>query len=201
MGERQRSRLPRKPVLAALFGLFLIAAHHPPPAHAVEAAALRGESQAHEAEGDRLFRFLAMARTEADARAVEDEIWRHWMLAPNAEAGELMARAMDRRRNFDLAGGVAVLDELIALAPDWAEAWNQRATLRFMQGAFEASLTDIEETLQREPRHFGAMAGMAIILTRQGRVRLAQTTLRAAVAIHPYLRERSMIVSIPGKDI
>lgn len=163
--------------------------------------ALRGDDAAYAAEGDRLFRFLATAGTEADARAVEGEIWRHWMRAPNTAAGGLMARAMDRRRNYDLAGGVAILDELIALAPDWAEAWNQRATLRFMQGAFEESLADIEETLHREPRHFGAMAGMAIILTRQGRVRLAQATLRDAVAIHPFLRERSMIVAIPGEDI
>ena len=113
----------------------------------------------------------------------------------------LMDRAMERRRNYDFAGAVAVLDELLGLAPDWAEAWNQRATVRFLQEDYEGSLEDIRETLEREPRHFGAMAGMAIILLRQGRAELAQSTLRQALGIHPWLRERSLVVATPGKDI
>ena len=106
-----------------------------------------------------------------------------------------------RVRSFDLAGAVAILDELIALTPDWAEGWSQRAAVRFMQGDFEGSLADIEETLQREPRHFGSLAGMAIILMQQGRVEQAQATLRQAVGIHPFLRERGLIVEAPGEDI
>jgi Tfp pilus assembly protein PilF len=90
---------------------------------------------------------------------------------------------------------------LIAIAPDWAEAWNQRATMRYVQGQYDASLADIEETLAREPRHFGAMAGMALILVQQGRARQAQAILRTAVSIHPFLRERWMIADAPGKDL
>lgn len=171
------------------------------PTAAAETTALRGDAAEHIAEGDRLFAFLARARTEAEARAMEDEIWRHWMRAPDSAAAALMAKAMERRASYDLAGAVAILDDLVVLAPDWAEGWNQQATLRFMQGDFAGSLADIEETLLREPRHFGAMAGMALILTQQGRIRQAQAILRKAVEIDPFLRERAMIVPIPGEDI
>ena len=187
--------------MALLLATLVIAAAAAPSAVAETAPALRGDTAAHAAEGDRLFRFLAEARDEAEARAMEDEIWRHWMLAPDTAAADLMARAMERRGSYDFAGAVAILDELVALAPDWAEGWNQRATIRFMQGDFTGSLADIEETLQREPRHFGAMAGMALILTQQGRNQQAQTILREAVEIDPFLRERALIVPVPGKDI
>ena len=162
---------------------------------------LRGDTTAYREEGERLFRFLAEAGTEIEARQIEDEIWHYWFRAPDAAAAALMAQAMDRRGSYDFAGAAEILDELVAVAPDWAEAWNQRATIRFMQEDFPGSLADIEETLQREPRHFGAMAGMALILTQQGRVRQAQAILREAVAIDPFLRERAMIVEIPEKDI
>ncbi|MCB1496104.1 MAG: tetratricopeptide repeat protein [Bauldia sp.] len=162
---------------------------------------LRGDEAAYREEGGRLFGYLARAGTEAEARQVEDEIWRYWFRAPDPTAASLMAQAMERRGNYDLAGAVEILDELVVTAPDWAEAWNQRATIRFMQGDFTGSLADVEETLQREPRHFGAMAGMALILTQQGRIRQAQAILREAVEIDPFLRERALIVEVPEKDI
>jgi len=187
--------------LAGLFGAFVLLGSPATPTLAEDTPALRGDPATYADENDRLFGFLGAAKTEAEARSIEDEIWRHWFLAPDAKAAELMGRAMERRRNYDFAGAVEILDELIAANPDWAEAWNQRATIRFMQGDLPGSLADVEETLQREPRHFGALAGMAIILTQQGRTEQAQAILRKAVKIDPFLREKAMIVSVPGSDI
>ncbi len=186
-------------LLAALLSLF-VAVLRPLPGLA-EDAGIRGAAAAYAAEGDRLFAFLEKARTEDEARAMEDEIWHHWMLAPDAASADLMKQAMERRRDYDLAGAVGILDKLVALAPDWAEGWNQRATIRFMQDDFEGSLADIQETLAREPRHFGALAGMALILIEQGRAEQAQAVLKQAVGIDPFLRERVLIQPIPGKDI
>ena len=151
------------------------------------------------AERTRLFSFLARAPTESDARAVEQEIWAFWLEAPNAEAAALMNEALEKRAGHDHAGAEEVLDRLVELEPDWAEAWNQRATIRFFREDFEGSLSDIEEVLHREPQHFGALAGQAIILMRHGRFATAQSILRRAVEIHPYLRERAMIVPAPGE--
>jgi tetratricopeptide (TPR) repeat protein len=194
--------LAQMPGIVAMLAIAAFLSGFGAPASAQLAAGVRDDDPAaHAAEHERLFQALAAADTEADARATELAIWTHWMAAPDLASARLMQEALDRRAAFDLTGSVAILDELVALTPDWAEGWNQRATVRFMQEDFDGSLADIEETLKREPKHFGALAGQALIFIRQGRARLAQSTLRQAVAIDPYLRERVLIVEAPGKEI
>ncbi|WP_370194784.1 tetratricopeptide repeat protein, partial [Aurantimonas coralicida] len=85
-------------------------------------------------------------------------------------------------------------DAAVAAAPDYAEAFNQRGFVRFLQEDFDGALADVDRAITLEPKHFAAMSGRAIILMRQGRFRLAQAQLREAVAIHPFLKERAMIV-------
>ena len=162
---------------------------------------LRGEPQIHADAGNRLFDRLGNTRTEAEARAIADEIWRHWFLAPEESAADLMAEAMERRGRNDFAGALRILDELVETTPDWAEAWNQRATLRFIIHDYAGSLADIRETLDLEPRHFGALSGKAMILMRLGLVDQAQTILRHALTIHPFLAERRFVIEAPGQDI
>lgn len=152
------------------------------------------ESDTRAAERARLFAALARAQTEAEAKAVTSAIWQFWFVPPDAEAGALMDRAVGRIRRYDYAGAIEILDELVALAPEWAEAWNQRATVRFLRGNYEGSLADIERTLNLEPKHFGALAGQVIILMRQGRVRTAHSVLRRALRIHPFLAERRLLM-------
>lgn len=143
----------------------------------------------------RLFATLKNAATEAEGRAAEAAIWRHWMeAAPDAATRRLVEEAMDRRGSYDFAGARALLDTAVAAAPDYAEAFNQRGFVRFLQEDFDGALADVDRAIALEPRHFAAMSGRAIILMRQGRFRLAQTQLREAVAIHPFLKERAMIV-------
>ena len=151
------------------------------------------------AERDALFASLAAAATEAEARALESAIWEIWLTAPDARAQELLDRALDRRRWHDFAGALEPLDELVAAYPDYAEGWNQRATVRFLREEYEQSLADIAQTLAREPRHFGALAGKAIILMRQGRTAEAQLVLIQALEIDPWLRERGLL--LPGPDL
>lgn len=181
-----------------LIGLVLATLSPAPPAEASPFRATVRASQAdRDAERDSLFRYLGAARDENEGRAIEREVWLFWLEAPGEREAALMNEALERRHSYDFEGAEERLDRLIELAPHWAEAWNQRATVRFQRGRDEASLSDIEEVLQREPYHFGAMAGQAIILMRQGRFRTAQTILRRAVAIHPFLRERAMILPAP----
>lgn len=158
----------------------------PPPAEA--------ERSLHPTE-TRLFAALKNAATEAEGRAAESAIWRHWMqAAPDAATRRLVEEAMDRRGSYDFAGARALLDAAVAAAPDYAEAFNQRGFVRFLQEDFDGALADVDRAIALEPRHFAAMSGRAIILMRQGRFRLAQAQLREAVAINPYLKERAMIV-------
>jgi lipoprotein NlpI len=108
---------------------------------------------------------------------------------------------MRRIRVADFTGAEAVLDELVAYCPDYPEGWNQRAFARFLQGDHDGSLEDLARTLELEPRHFGALAGQGLNFLRQGRDRLAQTALRAAIDLHPWMNERHLIAPEPGQKI
>lgn len=185
--------------MALFLGFAQIAVPAAPARAQAIAATVRGDPAAYAAERERLFRYLRQAGSEAEGRAIEYEIWLLWLEAPDAGSARLMNRALERRRMIDLAGARAILDELVARAPDWAEAWNQRATVLFEQGHLERSLADVERTLALEPKHFGALAGQAMILMRQGRMRAAQSILRRAVEIHPFLAERAMLLPVPGE--
>jgi tetratricopeptide (TPR) repeat protein len=112
---------------------------------------------------DFLFGALKAAPDEASARHVEARIWALWMQTPSDTAALLMLRAkaaMDAQK-ADVA--MKLLDSVIKLRPDYIEAWNRRATLYYLKNDYTRSLEDIRQVLIREPRHFGALAGLGMI--------------------------------------
>lgn len=92
------------------------------------------------------------------------------------------ARAMKDKKN---AVAEDLLNQVTVLAPDYAEGWNRRATLYYQMSDFGRSLSDIERTLQLEPRHFGALSGLAIILKRSGQDRKALEIWYRVLDIYP----------------
>ena len=150
---------------------------------------------------EKLFTALKNARTELEARQIEDEIWRFWIQGPDPQASEQISGIFAARRVYDLEKALRIANELTERLPDYAEGWNQKATVLFMQGKLDASLDAVARVLELEPKHFGSLAGKAVILIRQGRMALAQTTLRKAVEIHPFLKERHLIVEPKGQKI
>jgi tetratricopeptide (TPR) repeat protein len=150
------------------------------------------------ADMDALFAALKTAQSERDARAIEAEIWESWIdAAPTQEINALTREAMRKRGEYDFEGARLILNDVVAQAPGYAEGWNQRAFVLFLQEKYDAALSDLDKALALEPRHFGAMSGKARILMGQGRMRLGQQVLREAVALHPYLQERSMLIPLP----
>ena len=154
-----------------------------------------------QADIDRLFALLASAPDEDQARAIEKEIWQNWTRHPRPEIEKLIKDAMEARRWYDFEKARKLLDQVVVQAPYYAEGWNQRAFILFLQEKFDQSLSDLEQALELEPRHFGAMAGQARILMRQGRFATGQAILKKAVKIHPFLRERSMIVKTQEQEL
>jgi len=146
-----------------------------------------------EEERDALFSALQSTEDSKIAAAAQRAIWQSWMEAPDADSQALLDLGMQRMGVYDNAGAIEVFDQLTLYAPEFAEGWNQRAFAHFRMGSYEKSLADITATLQREPRHFGALAGKFRILIAQGRGQLAQKTLREAVAVNPWLMERQML--------
>jgi tetratricopeptide (TPR) repeat protein len=89
------------------------------------------------------------------------------------------------KRVFPIA--IVSFNRLIARSPDFAEAWNRRATLHYLMGNDAASIKDIEQTLALEPRHFGALSGLGLIMMRNQRPGVALRSFEAALELHPHL--------------
>lgn len=194
-----------QPVAASILLALLIVASAtiatPPAIAQEESLSLRGDPEAESAEREKLFAALAAASNAREAQGVASEIWTLWFRAPNAEAASVMQQAIERRSAHDYAAATKILNGLVESAPDWAEAWNQRATMRYLLRDYQGSLEDIKRVLALEPKHFGALSGEALILMKQGRIDAGQAVLREAVKIHPFLSERALLFRPKGQDI
>ena len=151
------------------------------------------ENSARSEERAALFEALKAAESPQVARAATTAIWELWMTAPDEDAQQLMDFGMARMRVYDNEAALEVFNELIEYAPDFAEAWNQRAFAKFRMDDFAGSLEDIQEVLEREPNHFGALSGRFRILMQQGRRELAVGTLESLVDIYPLTPERALL--------
>jgi tetratricopeptide (TPR) repeat protein len=148
-----------------------------------------------------LYSELKKSKTESAARAIEEKIWQNWIIGPNAEVTTLLAKAMERRRAYDFAGSLEILNKVVEKTPNWAEVWNQRAFVHFLREEFDKSLEDADRAIELEPNHFGALAGKAQILMSRGRTELGQKALRKAIKLHPFLKERALLIEIPGQEL
>ena len=129
-------------------------------------------------------------RTTDDAReaaVVEQFIWEVWTGAGDEKLDALMARGLRAMNAGDPRSALATFDALVDAAPGFAEAWNKRATLHWLLGNHDKSVEDIAATLSLEPRHFGALSGLAMIHEAQGRAFEAMEALERVRGIHPHL--------------
>lgn len=146
-------------------------------------------------EDDRLMlENLATAPSEQQGRQAESALWEHWFdLAPTQRARELLDHGRERREAYDYEAAEALFDELIALAPTYFEAYNQRAFVRFLRQNYSGSLSDLEKTLELYPNHFGALSGLYHVMLVDSRIDDAMKALKRAVTIHPWLKERGQL--------
>jgi len=136
---------------------------------------------------DPLFRDLARNPPPRPANELEQLIWALWIGHEDRELAERMHKATKLIGTRRADEAVAALDALIAADPDWAEAWNKRATLHLLQQRDLESVRDIQRTLALEPRHFGAVCGFAQIALRRGQHAAALAAFETALRIDPHL--------------
>lgn len=144
---------------------------------------------------------LQDAPTQNSAYAIMSDLWLIWMTAPDAAAQDMLDAGIAKRESYDLLGARDLFDALVEYCPDYAEGYNQRAFVSFLRQDFAAALYDADQTLALNPDHLGALSGKALTLMGLGRQDEAQVVLRRAVALNPWLKERSLLVPIPGQDI
>jgi tetratricopeptide (TPR) repeat protein len=155
---------------------------------------------------DFLFGALKVAPDEASAKHVEARIWALWMQTPSDTAALLMMRAKAAMDAQQMDVALKLLDAVVKLRPDYVEGWNRRATLYYLQNDYARSLQDIEQVLVREPRHFGALAGLGMIMQDLGDDKRALDAFRKALAVNPHLDKvpelvKTLTEKVEGRDI
>lgn len=124
------------------------------------------------------------------ARA-EAELWRIWCRSGSPQIDRLLRQGIEAMERRDLGEARALFTTIIERAPDFAEGWNKRATLRYMAEDFAGSIADCEETLARNPTHFGALSGQGLCHMALGQYREAVALFRRVLAVHPHLTSAS----------
>jgi tetratricopeptide (TPR) repeat protein len=155
---------------------------------------------------DFLFGALKAAPDAESAKQVENRIWALWLASGSDTANLLMTRVKTAIDSKDLDLAIELLDAIIKIKPDYIEAWNRRATIRYMRKEYAQSMDDIRQVLIREPRHFGAMSGLGMILQEFGDEKHALDVFRRALEINPHLPKidemiKSLTEKVEGRDI
>ena len=136
---------------------------------------------------DDLFVKLQGSSNFDQSRRLEISIWQIWTASSDDAVSTLMyegSAAMTRR---DLTRSLRYFDQVVIIAPEFAEGWNKRATVNYLLDRYDASLEDIAKTLELEPRHFGALAGRGLVLMQLDRQEEALQSFEEALKIHPRL--------------
>jgi tetratricopeptide (TPR) repeat protein len=150
---------------------------------------------------DSLFSELKRETNEKAAERIAQRIWDAWMRSGSASVDLMMQRANDAMQKKNFPAALDFLDQVVVLAPDYSEGWNRRATLHFMMENFQKSMADIERTLELEPRHFGALSGMAQILKNSGHKKLALDAYERALAVYPMMRSAQNEVATLSEEL
>ena len=155
---------------------------------------------------DFLFGALKAAPDESSAKAIEQRIWALWSSTRSDTAALLMSRVKTAIEQKDTDLAVKLLDAIVKLKPDYVEAWNRRATLYYMKKDYGHALADIRHVLKLEPRHFGALSGLGLILQDIGDDKQALEVYRRALAVYPRLERVPELVKtlqekVEGRDI
>jgi tetratricopeptide (TPR) repeat protein len=155
---------------------------------------------------DFLFGALKAAPDETSAKHVEARIWAIWTQTSSDTTALLMMRAKTAIDAKQMDVALKLLDSVVKLRPDYVEGWNRRATVHYLQNDYTHSMQDIEQVLVREPRHFGALAGLGMIMQELGDDKRALDAFRKALAINPHLEKvpelvKTLTEKVEGRDI
>ena len=176
----------------AIFGIIAVAITVP-----VRACADQNDPQL-----DDLFIALQAGPSETQAANIELEIWTRWGDHPyDPFANRQMKKGIELMNSGHLGDAEGVFSRIINNHPDFAEAWNKRATVRFFRSNHTGSASDILQVIKLEPRHFGALSGLGMIRVRAGDLEGALRAYKAAQRMNPNLPQIEAIIDQLGKKL
>lgn len=154
---------------------------------------------------DALFADLQTAPSLAAGKAIEHSILVEWLRSNVDSTNTLMVAAIVAMESRAFPQAIAILDRVVVQEPGYVEGWNKRATVYYYMHKYDRSLADIERTLELEPRHFGALAGLGMIMQDTGNLAGAIAAFEQAVAVNPSLENLKTAIgqlkAKLGKDI
>jgi tetratricopeptide (TPR) repeat protein len=121
------------------------------------------------------------------AATAEAILWSTWCRSGNSETDAIFRAGVEAMQERKLAEAELLFSRVIQRAPEFAEGWNKRATVRYVMKHFGDSIADCQETLARNPNHFGAASGQGLCHMSVGQFREAAICFRRALEIHPHL--------------
>jgi len=134
-----------------------------------------------------LFAHLREVSEPVEAAPIELQIWAIWLETSDKTAGSFMQTGIDAMDRGDHRAALIAFDRVVTIAPDFAEAWNKRATVHYLVGNLDQSLEDIATTLNLEPRHFGALSGRGLVYVKLNDLERALVSFEAALAVSPQM--------------
>ena len=194
-------------ILFAFLAIFLVSGAVALPARADDQAAAPAAPDApppvmtKQAHLDQLFSDLKRERNEKADERIAGNIWSEWFQSGSASIDLMMIwsqKAIEGQK-FDVA--LDFLDQVVTLQPTYAEGWNRRATVHFMMKNYGKSMSDIDHTLQLEPRHFGALSGLAQIMALTGHKQSALEAWQKVLAIYPMMRSAQDQVATLSEEL
>ncbi len=150
---------------------------------------------------DGLFDQLSRTRDERRGKRVSERIWEIWKSSDSKSIDLLTSWAAAAMQGKRFNQALDLLDQVVVLRPDYAEGFNQRATLHYMMRSFDKSIADIERTLALEPRHFGALAGLASMFEQMGQKERALEAWYRALAVYPAMKSGQSAVIRLEEDL
>ena len=143
-----------------------------------------------------LFTELRTTSEAGKAKIIAAEIWQIWSEhSENDRLSESLKLGIVQMEAGRLRQAEQIFTTIIDTDPAFAEAWNKRATVYFLMGAYSQSKRDIAQTILREPRHFGALSGLGLVETHLGNYDAALKAYEQANALHPYLENYEEITT------
>ena len=126
---------------------------------------------------------------------IAEQIWKLWSTHPtDQKLTSLLDEGSMLVQDQQLNKAIVVFTEAIELDPNWAEAWNKRATVLFMIGEFQKSQDDIDKVLELEERHFGALAGQGMVNIQLKNYDKAKRSYQKAQEIYPAMKSSKVMI-------
>ena len=142
-----------------------------------------------------LFEELKKSNNDSVAIEIEMKIWNIWSTHPTQKKlTQLLSKGSGLMSKGEFESAYKIFSTIIESAPEWAEGWNKRATVLYLMGRYQDSLKDIDEVLERENRHFGALSGQGLVHTTLNNYEKAIKSYQAVQKIYPSIRAAKVMI-------